>query len=696
MISRRAESHAWTSHEAGDLVVSFFPVLGLLAVLASGDSVFTLPTVDVRDARPIDDPALRRAPGFARSYDVTPAYGRLGTVSDLLARGVGVHVRQFGGLGAFSAVSIRGSSSAQVAYYLDGAPLNQAQYGVVNAADLPIEALSRIEVYRGGAPLAFDAPGGGVVELVTRDTPGGWMRADVGGGSFGTRKLDAAVGATRARTTLMAVGQHLSSDGDFRYLDDNSTNANSADDTLRTRANNAFDSYALTARVAQAIGGTRVSLTHDRLDKRQGVPGTGANTALLARLRTDRDVSMLRAAFEAWPLAPALSAFYARQRDRFSDPERELSGSRQDNDDRTVRYGGRGEAALALPGALGGTHRLALLGEGRRERYTPRVNLPSPRVLPISQRELAVYGAEDRWSPGDGRFGVTVQARRELTFDAFPAGPAYPGALPSPAAHRTTRLTRWTVGARVELASSGAGTLAFKASLARLARTPTLEELFGNRGGVHGNRDARPERVLTRDAGLTGAWALAAGRAGRPRTLEAQVSVYRSDADDLLVFLQNSARTSVAQNVAAARLEGLELATRAAWAWGLSADLSWTRQWTRDQGQVAYWRGKDLPGRPRDEASLGLSLERGPVRGFGELHAVSSFHLDRYNQITVPGRALVDLGASYAFARLRTDVVVECRNVGDARAQDFGGYPLPGRSWALGLRFHLDRKADLP
>ena len=31
-----------------------------------------------------------------------------------------------------------------------------------------------------------------------------------------------------------------------------------------------------------------------------------------------------------------------------------------------------------------------------------------------------------------------------------------------------------------------------------------------------------------------------------------------------------------------------------------------------------------------------------------------------------------------------------------AVSKDFGGYPLPGRSWALGVRFHLDRKAGSP
>ena len=656
-----------------------------LSALAPADSVVTLPGIEVRDTRLIDDPALRRAPGFARAYDVAPLRGRIGTVTDVLARGVGMHVRQYGGLGSFSAVSIRGSSSAQVAYTLDGAPLNPPQYGVVNASDLPIEALARVEVYRGAAPLGFDAPGGGAVELVTRTDPGAWAHADLGAGSFGTSKLDAAGGFTRARTSGLLVVQRLLSDGDFPYLDDNATDDNAQDDTLKTRVNNAFDQSALTARLAQGVGPLDLSLLHDRMDKRQGVPGTGANTATRSSLLTDRDVTTFRAAAPGWTLAPALSAFYARQRDRFKDPARELTGSKQDNDDRTTRHGGRAEAS-AQPFE---DNTLALLAEGRRERYEPSINLPVPRTLPTSTRELVYLGAEDRWTRG--RLGISLQARREVSFDAFPAGPAYPGALPSPAVDRTTRLTRWSAGARYEIVRG----LAFKGSVAQLARIPTLEELFGNRGTVHGNRDARPEHVLTRDAGLIAAYA-ADGGGARPRALEVQLSAYRSDADDLLVWVQTSARSSVAQNVSAARMEGVELSARASWAFGLSTDFSWTRQWTRNESEAVYWHGKDLPGRPGDEASLGASLQRGPVRGFGEVHAMSSFFLDPYNQDAVPARTLVDLGATYQFAEGTTDVLVECRNVGDVHAQDFGGYPLPGRSWALGVRFHLDRKAGSP
>ncbi len=666
----------------------------------SPDSVYTLPVERVVEARAHDDPALRQTPGFARSYDVSHSYGRLRTTSDLLAGGVGVHVRSFGGLGSFSAVSIRGSASSQVAFYLDGVPLNQAQYGVVNAADLPIEALGRIEVFRGAAPLSFDAPGGGVVHLLSRQDGHTWARASVGLGSFDTRRSDVAFGVMRGRTSALVVGQYLESAGDFPYRDDNGTDAEPGDDVDARRANNAFVARAWTGRMGTSAGPVAVSLVHDRLKKGQGTPGTGANTALAAGLRSDRALTglVVRPTPTGAPgaggvmLEPSLLVYAVRQRDRFVDPMRELTGSRLDSDDRTTRDGAR---LILHAGPLPDDHALELVVEGRRERFTPRTNVPAPRAGPTRTREFVVLGAEDRWTPWGGRMGLTAQLRREATFDAFPAGAAYPGALPTPASTRTTRLTRGTLGARLDVLRSSGRSVSLRASASRLGRTPTLEELFGHRGGVHGNPQALPERLATHDAGLVANLEFAA-RGAVPRWLEAQVALYRTDATDLLVFLQNSAQTSVAQNVEAARLEGLEVAARAAWAFGLSADASWTRQWTRDEGEVAYWRGHALPGRPAHEASLRLSCARAAWRPFGELHVVSAHFLDRANLKSQPARALVDLGLAVAPRPGALEATLECRNLTNRRVFDFGGYPLPGRSFFTGLRVRFDGKDGRP
>ena len=48
-------------------------------------------------------------------------------------------------------------------------PLARAENEVVNLADLPLDAVDRVEVYRGTTPLAFAQAGaGGIVNIVTR------------------------------------------------------------------------------------------------------------------------------------------------------------------------------------------------------------------------------------------------------------------------------------------------------------------------------------------------------------------------------------------------------------------------------------------------------------------------------------------------------------------------------------------------
>lgn len=659
---------------------------------AAADTVLLLPPIEVSEARPENDPGLRLRPGFARAYDVSRSHGRLRMVSDVLTGAVGVRVRQFGGVGSFSTVSVRGSSSNQVAVYLDGVPLNSAQYGVVNLGDVPIEALDRVEVYRGAAPLVFESPGGGVINLVSRRSEGLWGRAAAGRGSFGSDRGDVAVGARRGRRAASVVAQYLKSDGTFPYFDDNATPFNLDDDTTRTRENNRIESRALTASAEQGLGPLVVSVTRDQLAKNQGTPGTGANPALQARLKTDRAITNLLLRWSPQGHVPpaeldrwALRLFMVGHRDRFADPAGELTGLRQDNDNQTSRRGGQLHGSLRLP-----LHQtLTLNAEGRREVYAPRLNLPTPQILPPSRRRYWVAGAEHQWTLFAGRIGLLGRVRRQITTDDFAGGRPYPGALPVPASDRTVYQTSWTAGGRLDLVAG----LSAKGSVSRLLRMPTLEELFGNAGGVYGDPRLKPETITTHDVGL--AWFFAtkdvAPRA-RPAWIEGQLSWYRSDAQDLLVFFPNSLGLSVAQNVSAARLSGLELGLRAAWHWGLSSDASWTRQWARDEGQVAYWRGKDLPGRPRDEASMCLSMARRLWKVSYEMHYVSANYLDRYNTVQVPGRRLHDVGVGWRPWAAGPEWIAECRNLTDRRVEDFAGYPLPGRMFFFGLRTQLDRK----
>src|SRR5262245_43550419 len=129
--------------------------------------VVTLPPVRV-------DAALERARRLAPTAFVTTLAAEsdaraLASLRDALVEAAGVRVTQYGGMGAFSAMSVRGAPPGQVAVLLDGVPLTSAAQGVTDLADLPVTAVEAIEVYRGAAPTSLASPmPGGAVNLVTR------------------------------------------------------------------------------------------------------------------------------------------------------------------------------------------------------------------------------------------------------------------------------------------------------------------------------------------------------------------------------------------------------------------------------------------------------------------------------------------------------------------------------------------------
>jgi len=175
-----------------------------------------LETVEVT-AEPISEAEQRAPTAFVTEVAIDERDAAVETTADVLQESVGVQVQRFGGLGTFSTISIRGSSANQVPVFLDGVPLSQAQDQTVNLADLPLDSLETIEVYRGTVPVGFGGGGiGGVVNLVTARpsaTPQTTLAASYG--SFVTRKVVAADSRRVGETDLVTHVNYLGSKGDF-------------------------------------------------------------------------------------------------------------------------------------------------------------------------------------------------------------------------------------------------------------------------------------------------------------------------------------------------------------------------------------------------------------------------------------------------------------------------------------------------
>ena len=88
-------------------------------------------------------------------------------VAEVLQYVPGVYMEFNGGLGSQAVASVQGSDVRHVAVYLDGVPLNQLANPLTDLSYIPIDAIERIEVYKGAASAAWGSSLGGVIHITT-------------------------------------------------------------------------------------------------------------------------------------------------------------------------------------------------------------------------------------------------------------------------------------------------------------------------------------------------------------------------------------------------------------------------------------------------------------------------------------------------------------------------------------------------
>ena len=223
----------------------------------------------------------RRNVGFVTAIDLEVEPGRppADDLAGVVSRAPGVTVRSIGGLGQFSALSIRGSTSAQVPVFLDGAPLTSSGSGIVDLSTQPLDGLARLELYRGYVPIRYGAAAiGGALDLVGavhRGPAKVWAVAGLGSYLAREARLGFATPILRRSSISARVG-YAGSRGDFRYFDDGGTPLLDDDDGLLRRVNADYQRLSAQLRIDARRGD--LSFAHQDLAwwKSQGVPGTAA------------------------------------------------------------------------------------------------------------------------------------------------------------------------------------------------------------------------------------------------------------------------------------------------------------------------------------------------------------------------------------------------------------------------------------
>jgi iron complex outermembrane receptor protein len=609
-------------------------------------------------------------------------------VASVVASAPGTTVQRLGGLGDWAAVSIRGSTLRQVLVALDGVPLNPDGADSVNLSELPLWAFERVEIFRGNAPPELAAsPIGGVVNLRTGSGKRG-VGAGISYGSLRTARVTAfanvpgAVGRVPVDGLLLA--EAFGTRGDFTYFADNGTEYNLLDDGFAARQNNDKRQLSVHARARVGPRSQRLSLMEAVLARDEGLPGHANNPAATASLTTIRSLTSGSFAWGRGNASGELTGWGLLRDERLDDRAGELGVGAQQTFDRTTSLGATTQARLATPSASP-----AVTLSARRDQYRSTDVASGVAADPSGRVALTPSVSADlRY-----RTIVTVSpvlSALILTHDGALAASAGPLAAFTPRA-----------GALVRPVPQ----LALKANVGRYLRPPDFSELFGDRGAIIGNPGLTPEHGLQWDVGA---------RAIYPPEWTIQGSFelgyFQNAVTDLIVYVQNSQRTMVPLNLEDAWIDGVEgaLSVQAPW---LESLTNLTRTRSINLSPEPQYANNQLPRIPTWDLFQSTALLAGDRVRVGHTFTYSDGNTwDRTNWYHAAPRAYhsvfvrVQPAARWPSAELEvlnlTDRITEVvpRNPLDPSDDalimqpitDFVGYPLPGRTVMLTVRWQTE------
>ncbi|MBI4238056.1 MAG: TonB-dependent receptor [Deltaproteobacteria bacterium] len=589
------------------------------------------------------------------------------TVTELLATAPGTQVRQLGSPGQFASVTIRGSSAEQVAVYLDGARLNSAGTGVVDLATIPLGAVDRIEVIRGGGSAQFGSDAiGGVVNISTANAPlGTTTAASVTGGSFLTLQGNASFAHRDDTQRVLISATHWSSDGDFSFHPSTTTLAGTtlAGNTARVREHNRTLGESLLLQYGtQSDAHTEFRATNDFYFGDRQLPGLEVEATQLAPLnpleatqQLYRDTATAGITFtdlgtEGLQLDIGLNNVF--EVNRFDDPSPALGPAIA----RTAYSNGlnphvrmaytRGNATF--------TNTLAARYDFRFDLFDDRARNRTTTAAGTQVRDTHTLLLHDEWQPWRDRLFVAPSLRLTTT-------------------PTVTRHAEYRLG----ILGRPLPWLALLGNIETAHRLPTLLELYHpDQGFIRGNPDLDAER----------AWHWDAGARIETAVVQADVAYFQQHIHNSILFVPISATTIAPINTFAVRSDGIEAsATLQPWEWmRLSANYTWLRAAFRSTGL-------QLPGRPRHAATARLELAHdlsARLRGSGytEGHWVGAMPLNVDNTVFIAGRVTLDVGLKATW-QPRTGheyfAALEARNVSNVQIYDARGFPQPRRAFYL-------------
>lgn len=144
--------------------------------------------------------------------------GTVNSISDVLTKTVGVTLRSSGGVGSASRLSVRGLEGKRIGFFIDETPMNDHS-DFIDINDIPMELIDRIEIYKGVVPAKFGGSSmGGAVNLVIKEYPERYADFSYTHESFNVHKVQ-----TILKRNIKDKGMTIGIGGGYTYADNDYT-----------------------------------------------------------------------------------------------------------------------------------------------------------------------------------------------------------------------------------------------------------------------------------------------------------------------------------------------------------------------------------------------------------------------------------------------------------------------------------------
>ncbi|WP_417512689.1 TonB-dependent receptor [Marinobacter sp.] len=649
-------------------IVCLFCLLPFAVANADDTAPFIIVESSPVNAATAIDPA--KAIGPVRVIPRSQFENRSANLADVLSDQTGVQIRQSGGLGSYSSVSLRGSTARQVQIVVDGMLLNDPVTGGVDMGKLGLHDISRIQVYPGGAPAQFAQAGiGGVVVMETlgkdiEDT----TRINAGAGSFDTYKMGLFNSGSHKDFYYWVSLDRQSSDNDFEYP--NSREWFNPNDGATTKRRNAeYEQDAASTKLGWEINDTsKLDALIQYNDNDQNIPSIQNWRDNKAFLTNETLRSQLHYQNRGWINGQIHSShrlIWTDTSERYNNTTGLVGLGTSDVYTDTDQLGLANTITWLL-----GNHTLSATIDIADYDYRQDDKLDSD--LADERERLQIASAlSHQWLSADSRWRSQASLRQYRIHDDSDE------ALGNGTINNVTSTelyNSWQLG----LSHYFADNWEISGGLARQVRIPTLQELYGQQGLFVGNSDLKAEESLNVEASL--------------RTDQGwghiETTGYYRKLNPAIVATFNAQGIGRYSNLAA-NIYGVEIDAlfRLLQWWELYGSATFQESENTDNAVKDRYRQR-LPGIYHESYTLGSRWIFRPFLIDLSYHVDDELYYDSANLLEADPRTIFNLSASWTKIwsnRSESELSLEVRNITDELYQDFNRFPGPGRGWFINL-----------